>query len=242
MKTIEPNLEEQWTRLGVLFNCEPASEIPDLERLLLATARGLSDNPRLLPLVVTWLVFYGAFVAKHRLKALVAELQPTDQAALGLLLESAVEHKAAADLRVAFEICNTVSVQKPLFNVYQGHASLESLAERTASPLSRRWGLWATEVQLKADAVRPVAWLLTQNPEYQSRVIRKGDLRCSILESLRRDAGGHAKSEAAVAQLSGATRAAVRKALAALVLEGEVVISKKAGNRRDNTVTLQMAA
>lgn len=236
------HLEAQWTRLGVLLNCEPACDEPDLERVLLATTSGLRSNSRLLPLVVTWLVQYGDFVAKHRLKALAAELEPVDQATLGLLLECALVHNAAPDLRLAAAACRALTTPQPLFDVHRSAAALAAIAHRTAIPLSRRWGLWCPEVELKSDAVRPVDWLLHWNPSYRSRIIRKGDLRCSILEALRHDVAGQANSEAAVAHLSGATRAAVRKALAALVLEGEVVVTKRPGNLRDKSVTLRRVA
>ena len=94
------NVERDWARVGVLFGCEPSRESPDLERLLIDTARKCPDNARLLPLAVTWLVEYGQFVARHRLKRLVqTELEPEPQAILGLLIEEAVRHGATRDGR-----------------------------------------------------------------------------------------------------------------------------------------------
>jgi hypothetical protein len=242
MTLTNDHLEAQWARIGVLFNCAPADKTPDLERLLLNTARGLGGNARLLPLVVTWLITNGNYVAKHRLRRLAAGLEPRDQAALGLIVDAAVEQGAPADLRIVSNACRKLQAPQPLFDIHRTVPGLESLAQQTASALSRRWGLWTPPVELKPDAIRPVNWLLAQNPSYHSRIVRKGDLRSSILEALRQDANGKAKSEAAVAQLSGATRAAVRNALAALIQEGEIAISKQPGNRRDNTVTLCTAA
>jgi len=46
-------------RLGVLFNCAPASATPDLERSLLDTAHQLHRNGRLLPLIAAWLASMG---------------------------------------------------------------------------------------------------------------------------------------------------------------------------------------
>lgn len=236
-------VEPSWARVGVLLNCEPAEESPDLERLILATARALPGHARLLPLVVTWLVRYGGFVARHRLRRLVVqELGRPERAALGLLLETAIEHGATAELRIVVGACEPASRPGPLFDVYRGESGLEAVAEQNASTISRRWGVWAPEVELKDEAVRPVRWLLEQNPAYGDRIVRKGDLRCSILEVLRHDAGGEAKSEAELARASGATRAAVSKALDALVREGRIVIAARAGNRRDHRVILRGAA
>lgn len=65
----------------------------------------------------------------------------------------------------------------------------------------------------------------------------------SILETLRRDVLHHAaESESALTRLSGATRTAVRKALASLELEGEIVVGKARTNDRDHPVRLRSAA
>lgn len=104
------------------------------------------------------------------------------------------------------------------------------------------WRVWAPEFELKRDAVWPVGWLLDHNPEYRDRNIRRGDLRSSILEVLRWEAGGSVRSESELARLSGATRAAVRKSLAALVKEGAVLHDAQDGKQRDRGVRLRSAA
>jgi len=116
------------------------------------------------------------------------------------------------------------------------------IAQRRAREASHRWGLWTPPIQLKPDALRPVDWVLARNPTYRGRIVRKGDLRCRILEALRRDAGGRAHSESELARLVGAARTAVRKALRALVQEGAVVIEPRASNDRDHAVVLRSAA
>lgn len=238
------NVERDWARVGVLFGCEPSRRTPDLERLLINTARKCPDNARLLPLAVTWLVEYGQFVARHRLKRLVqTELEPEPQAILGLLIEEAVRHGATRELLIVSEECFPLSPAVPLSRVQRDQASLAHVSERRASDVSQKWGVWTPPVELKPDAVRPVSWLLDQNTEYRERVIRKGDLRVSIIETLRRDVPGHiVASEAALSRLSGATRAAVRKALAALRLEGVIALGTDAMNERDHPVSLRLVA
>lgn len=238
------SVERDWARIGVLFSCEPSRETPDLERLLIDTARKCPDNARLLPLTVTWLVEYGQFVARHRLKRLVqTELEPEPQAILSLLIEEAVRHGATRELLIVSEECHPLSPAVPLSRVQRDRASLSLISERRASELSQKWGVWTPPVEPKPDAVRPVTWLLDQNIEYRERVIRKGDLRVSIIETLRRDVPGHSvASEAALSRLSGATRAAVRKALDALRLEGVIGLERDAMNERDHPVTLRRVA
>jgi len=227
-------LERDWAQLGVLFGCEPSGETPDLERVLLETARRAPENARLLPLAATWLVEYGHFVARHRLKRLAQqELDADAQAVLGLLIEGAVANGATRDLLIAGEGCRARAEAGPLSLVQRDGAALAAIARRHASEASLRWGVWAPAVVLKRDALRPVTWLLRENPGYRERIVRKGDLRVSILESLRRDVGREgAPSESALTRLAGATRTAVRKALAALELEGEVEVGEVRGRER----------
>lgn len=240
MKHDDGHIEADWARLGIALSGAPARRSPDLEQLLVATPSGLNANPRLFLLVVTWLVENGSFVAVHRLKHLARELAPRDRAALGLILETAIAHGARGELRVAAAACRPVSPARPLFDeVYRG---VESIPEETATALSRKWGLWVPEVELKRTALRPIQWVLEHNPRFRDRAIRKGDLRCSILEALRHDAQGAAPSELELARLTDTTRAAVRKALAALEQEGAVTVSKEPGNKRNKVIRLKKAA
>lgn len=232
-----------WARLGIAFGARPAPHEPDLERLLLASARELPRNGRLLPTIATWLAEYGNAVARHRLARLAAvELEPEDGAALGLLLDAAAASGGPADL-AGLVGHRPVVPARPLSEEFRRTPALTAIAEGTASALSRRWGLWTPEITLKPDALRPASWLLAHNPSYRDRLLRKGDLRCSIVEALRHDApDGRTRSEAELARLAGATRAAVRKALADLVREGDVAILPRAANGRDHAVVLRRAA
>lgn len=235
------SVESQWARLGVALTGSVAPETPDVERLLLDTAVALPENARLLPLCVTWLAHFGGIVARHRLCRLIEESPEQEaQGALGLLLDEAVLNGASNEFLVPASLCAPLADARPLYG-FQQSAPLVEIAERNASALSRKWGVWAPPVVVKPDALRPVSWVLEHNPSLRDRIIRKGDLRCSLLETLRRDCGGWVASESELTRLSGATRTAVRKALAALVLEGEVVVGPEAGSKRDHPVRLTAA-
>ncbi len=238
------NLEPDWAQVGVLFACEPSGESPDLERLFLRTARQCHENSRLLPLSVTWLVSYGQFVARHRLKRLaLEELEQEFQAVLGLIIEEAVANGASRDLLIVSEVCAGIGKPQPLAVIQRDGGALAQIAKRRASEISKRWGLWASLVTPKFDALRPVGWLLKRNPDFRERIIRKGDLRVSVIESLRLDFPENtAPSESALTRLTGATRTAVRKALVSLELEGMVVVGMDRRNDRDHPVRLQHAA
>ena len=224
MSNTTNHIESQWARLGVLFNCAPASSTPDLEHLLLDTARQLHLNGRLLPLVSTWLIEHGLYVARHRLKRLIVEeLEPEYQSALGLLLETAVQHGASAELRRLCKVCVPLPDPCPLSASFRSKPALIEIAEQTAGDLSVKWGLWSPDVVLKHDAICPSGWIREHNPSLLPRLVRRGDLRCSILEVFARDVLGNSISVSVLARLTCATRPAVYDAVNALVAEGELV-------------------
>jgi hypothetical protein len=226
--------------LGVLFNCEPSDASPDLERLLLDVARCLPENARLLPLVATWLVLFGQFVARHRLRQLARnELEPEYRPVLGFLLDAAIHHGAVRSLQLVVNACEPSPIPGPLFRSHRT-PTLAQIAERNASAISKKWGLWAPAFELKRDAVRPVTWLLDRNPGYRRRAIRKGDLRASIVEALTRDfPGARSPSTSRLAELVGATRRSTREAVKRLCLEGAVVIGEGRENDRDLPVAVR---
>ncbi|MCX5690873.1 MAG: hypothetical protein NTV94_14000, partial [Planctomycetota bacterium] len=167
--------EAAWCRIGVLLPVTPASVSPDLERLLIQTARELQNQSRLFVIAASWLVAYGALVAKHRLKRLiVAELEAEHQAAMGLLLETAVELGASRELLLAASVCRVQSPAQPLFASYQVDEALTQLAVQTASAQSRSWGVWAPPIEIKEGIIRPASWVLGHNATYAARAVRRG--------------------------------------------------------------------
>jgi DNA-binding FadR family transcriptional regulator len=70
------------------------------------------------------------------------------------------------------------------------------------------------------------------------RLLRRGDLRASIVAALRHDFAGEAASERAIVEGVGATRLAVRRALAALAIEAAVEIDSRGANRLGHRVRL----
>lgn len=134
----KPDLDNtiaRWTRLGVLFGGRTARISPDIERLLLDTARLAPINARLFYLAVTWLSQYGNFVARHRLKRLVeTELALSHHPALSALLTLAVKQGASKELLIATEPCEPAEESGPLFDVHRRSPTLADLARRNACP------------------------------------------------------------------------------------------------------------
>ncbi len=234
MTRSKDNLIQRWTNVGVLFNVKPRHHPDgvDVERLLVDTARACASNPRLFILAVTWLTENGIYVATHRLKRIATdELSVDDQAALGLLIDTAVEHGAPKSLsKIVCSALATASQPEPLFEVDRG--PLASLIANSATPLSKQWGRWIQPIELKPEAVRPARWILHANLDFCARAAHKGDLRTSIVQTLRRDVGREAVSESDLARRCGATRAAVRAALTDLEHElAELRITRCQGRR-----------
>ena len=218
-RTADRNVVRKWARLGIGFNVEPARKTPDLEQLLVATAKVCPRNARLFILVATWLKKFGIYVAAHRIKGLAtSQLDSDDQATLAILLGTAVEHGAPKLLRkiVVGELAQATT-PGPLFEVDRG--PLSDLIEADATETSKHYGRWVQPIELKPGALRTPQWVLKKNPSLSWRAAHKGDLRCSVAETLRRNMLGATISESELARQCGATRAAVRAALHDLQFE-----------------------
>jgi hypothetical protein len=241
-QTKHASLEAPWARLGVLLNVTPARSTPDVERLLLETAKACPSNPRLFVLAVTWLRELGIYVAAHRLKKLATEeLSPDDQATLGLILDTAADHGGAKSLRrTVADGLTRAQTPGPLFEVDRGE--LASLVEGEATETSRRWGRWVQPITLKPDALRPPHWVIEKNPSLSWRAAHKGGLRCSVVEVLRRDLAGEEVSEAALARNCGATLPAVRAALEDLLREIPGLRVERRRGRAGTRIQLDQAA
>jgi hypothetical protein len=228
-----------WASLGAGFDAGPIdaarAEI-DLERLLLDTARHATDDARLFIMSATWLHRYGDLVAKHRLKRLIRdELGSAEdaehRAGLGLLLDIAQHGSHPLEFQTVIKHLQPAPDPHPLFASARSNAKLADLANRKASPISRRWNLWCDAFDFKDDALRPAAWMMARHPGLRTRADFRGDLRASILASLQHDAGA-GESEMTLARLAGGSRAQVRLALANLAMTGRVSATLTAGSRR----------
>lgn len=247
-----------WARLGVGFAAAPSATTPDVERLIIDTIRHGRNHARLLVMAATWLRVYGSLVARHRLAQLaLTELGETERSILGWLLDESVcspatiygldpdasnasaggerGKRAVGALRsgVRFRevtaVCRPAARTQPVFRVHERHAALHERLDRAASPSARRWNLLAEALEPKFDSLRAPSWLLGANPSLSLRALLGGDLRASILAAIERDEAAGA-SELELARRCGASRAAVRDALARLSLAG--VIERSTVGRR----------
>lgn len=242
MNNIVDNLTAQWSRVGAGFNTPPARTTSDLERLLLGTARHAPAMPRLFIMAATWLHRYGDLVAKGRLKRLIhAELASADAPVLGLLLNIAQEGTHPPQFQSILRVLPRDAAPRPLFDVENTSPAFADRARRNASPLSQTWGRWCAPFDFKDDALRPTAWIMSRNRGFISRADFRGDLRASILASLRHDLNA-GESELALARECGGSRAQVRSALDNLAMTGRVMRAPSADGRRTRIYPLGEAA
>lgn len=235
------NLIAQWTRLGVGFNAEPSAETPDLERLLLATARHGPEMARLFIMAATWLSRYGELVAKNRLKRLIRdELEFEHQGAMGLMLDIAQEGTHPARFGSITSQLRPSETPRPLFDIERSNPRLAERARRQASAMSRKWGRWCAPIELKPDALRPARWVMAQNRGFATRADFRGDLRSSIVASLRYDADA-GRSEFSLARMAGGSRSQVRNSLENLELTGRIARSPSRDARRTGVSLLRRA-
>ncbi len=231
------NLTARWTSIGAGFNTEPANEPVDLERLLLDTARHASSMSRLFIIAATWLHTYGDLIAKHRLKRLIRdELETEFRPVLGLLLDIAQQGTHPLEFQTVTKMLEPAESPAPLFDIEQTHPRLAERSEASASTISKAWNLWCAPFEFKDDALRPASWLMNRHPEFITRADFRGDLRASILASLRHDEGaGH--SEQRLARMAGGSRAQTIASLRNLELTGRVHSEQaERGNRREHAL------
>ena len=227
-----------------MFDARPSSRSPDLERLIIDTARHIPSMARLFIMAATWLCRYGDMVARHRLRQLaIDELSRDERATLGLLLETAAEHSGTRHFNLIIEACEPTPDPKPLFLLDRSKPTLKSMLKRKASATSKRWGLWTEPFEPRFDALRQTAWIIQRNPTYRERALLKGDLRTSILAVLYDDpqAGISLKH---LSECCGATMAAMLDAVSNLELSGRLAprISRR-GRRPENApLAIRVAA
>lgn len=228
------SLASRWSRLGVMLNVNAADQTPDVERLLLDTARSASANSRLFILAAGWVASYGHYIAKRRLARLIhEELEAEYRPVLGLLLEWAQQNGESSGFRFALAIkaCGPVDPNpKPLFEIERRNGLFTQLAKKRASILSSKWGRWMADFELKQEAIRPAEWVARHNPSLSIRAMRGGDLLASVLAEYEADPA-MIGNEPELARRCAASLPAVRNAIRRLRLAGFIRAATRSRTR-----------
>lgn len=237
MNEVLDKLVGQWAQLGAGFSTRPTGTTPDLERLLLDTARHSPRMARLFIMAATWLHRFGDVIAKHRLRRLIEEeLEVDARPVLGLLLDISQQGTSPEEFGSVIAAIEPAKQPGPLFEIERATPRLAARALGRASEISRRWNLWCEEIEFKDDALRPARWIVRHNPNLRTRADLRGDLRASILASLLHDTGA-GQSELALARSAGGSRAQVRRAIRNLEVSDRVERARSRG-RHGTRITL----
>ena len=220
-------LAAQWKHWGAGFNVPPCPGPVNLEQLLIDTVKGLADNPRLFVMAVTWLVEHHEIVEMGQLAKFADKLRSRDSARLGLLMETAQEFIGDDVFGQVVAICQPWEPPEPLFDVDRSTPGMTRLADRTASPTSRKWGLWMQPIdELKHDAMRPASWIAQNNPMFLLRSLLRGDVRSKVITALA-EQGLSDVSETDLTLRAGCTRRAMHLALENLEAAGLIVRQRR---------------
>lgn len=221
-QTALDSVAARWTRIGVMFNVTPSDTAPDLERLLIDTAKVAGEDPRLFGMAATWMSKYAHFIAKHRLARMVSdELSIPQSAVLGLLIDFARRFAKAPILPLVLRACTRLANPRPLFSADRSNHAFAQVAKDYACDISLRWGLWTDDLEPSYDALRPVEHLLEQNPGFRIRARFQNDLRLSVLMCLDYEYVNPV-SEAELTRRCGVTRRAMHNAIDILWQSGDI--------------------
>lgn len=236
--SLDESVASDWARLGVMLNVVPARHTPDVERLILDTARIASQNSRFFILAASWLARYGDYVARHRLARLIHdEMEDEHRPTMGFLLDWAKKHGGKANdfrFNLAINVCRPAKDLGPLSDIERKNAVFSRLAKQRASALSRKWGRWMSEFEIKENALRPAEWIAEHNPSLRERALCGGDLMASVLAECLSDPRT-IDSESELARRCGASRPALRDAIRRLRLAGLIQTSE---HGRATTISL----
>jgi DNA-binding transcriptional ArsR family regulator len=226
----KPPLAAQWNAWGTSFVIDACEYPVHLEALLVDTAREYDRQARLFENGIAWLAEYHALVDVPELVRQAAGLRGRDSARLAILLETAQEYIGAPAFAPVLAVCRPWEEPEPLYDFFRDHPEMARLAKKEASPISRKWGLWAPPLdRLKRNALRPPSWIAKHNPAFMFRVLLKGDVRSKVMTALGEERLSEV-SETELTRRAGCTRRAMHLALANLERAG-LIVRKREGRR-----------
>lgn len=179
------DLHAAWARIGGGFTVDPSTRRVDLEDLVVRTLAAAPADARLFWVAASWLGVHHNLLNTRRLTDHLADRPALELAVAGAMLS--VARKAAGPstrLSSALKHCRALAEPRPLFDVNAAHPVLAWKVRDGALPLFLRWGLWQDDVSLRTDAVRPVAWVLANCPEFRARSLFGANLESEILDLL----------------------------------------------------------
>ena len=212
----------KWRKLGTSFNVEPCKETPNIENLIILSARYIPEFSRLLPMLEAWLSKYEVLVCRHHLARMVSQLQDQKSSAiLGYLFSRLRAKTESKHFNIVIKQCKPLFQPEPLFHVDQKNDKTKAFAERFSEPEAIEWGLWASHERPYESAIMDSTWLMKENPTLHYRALFSGKLQATIISVLL-ESEDHGQSETRLSKACNVTRVALRDALEHLDLCGYI--------------------
>jgi hypothetical protein len=219
-----------WARLGASFSISGSRNHIDLERLILQSTTYIPEFPRLKSMTVAWLSTHEALVSRHRLASLIkTEANELQSAILGYILSSVKNDTGSSHFNIAIKECHPLSIFQPLYDIDRTNDKTIKFAKEFSDAEGKNWGLWATEERPYTQKdLRPLAWIMKNNPSLHYRAIFRGKLQSTIISFLLEDPS-LGSSETRLAHTCLSTRQCLRDALSHLEMCGLVSRKPKRG-------------
>jgi hypothetical protein len=216
---IDTNVHAAWARLGAGVSVAPLARRVDVEDLIVRTLSMARGDARLFWVAASWVSVHHSLLNTRRLVARLKGVDGEERAVAGALFGVARSAAGAVSmLDSVLKHCAPITPPQPLFANVGRNAVLTAKVREGALPLFSRWGFWQDDVSLRADAVRPVRWVLAHCPEFRSRAILGATLEAEIVDVLVVVPG----TAQDVSRICGTTYSAAFEAIARLVGRGWV--------------------
>lgn len=219
-----------WTSLGASFNVPKSRGQIDLEKLILQSTLYIPEFPRLKSMIVAWLSSYESLVSRHRLASIIkTEANELQSAILGYALSLVKNDTGSSHFNIAIKECHPLSTYRPLYDIDRSNDKSIKYAMDYSDNEGKNWGLWATEERPYTEKdLRPLSWIMKNNPSLHYRAIFRGKLQSTIISFLLEDPL-LGSSETRLANTCLSTRPCLRDALSHLEMCGLVSRNPKKG-------------
>jgi hypothetical protein len=174
-------LKSQWSRIGFRFLDKPSKAPVDLERLIVETTRAGRQDPVLLSAMLTWIIHFSDLINTARLLRL---LKDADLSVLGLILDLSLEHHAHKKLKQLILKFTAKTKPEILFSVMDSMVTTRNSEIENSIPAGRKWGLFVSDISIKADALHNRDWILKRNPNLYFRALFGANIKAEVFSQL----------------------------------------------------------
>lgn len=175
------DIESRWAKIGGGFAADPAKNPGSPEMVIHDSVRESPSRPRVFWMCASWLAIHTDLV---NVRILSRMLKSVDSAVAGALFTAAYGENPHHKLKYLIARCRPAEKPRCLFVMTQNDPLMRKVTQEHALPEFARWHLWVRTRDMKLDAVRPLRFVLEQNPRLIPRRILGADLSAEIVSCL----------------------------------------------------------